>query len=103
MKHKSTSKLLVQDKLILQLYVSGMSQKSMEAIENIKRLCNEHLKDSFDLEIIDIYKHPEVASEQHIVFSPSLIKQLPLPKRTLIGNLDDTDKVVKALGITFKQ
>ncbi len=94
--------MISDGRLVLQLYVSGMSPKSMEAIENIKRLCDEHLKDAFELDIIDIYKHPELASEQHIVFSPSLIKHLPLPKKTLIGTLADTAKVVKALGITFK-
>jgi circadian clock protein KaiB len=103
MKTKSTPKLIIEDKLVLQLYVSGMSPKSMEAIENIKRLCDEHLTDAFELEIIDIYKNPEVASQQQIVFSPSLIKNLPLPKKTLIGTFSDTEKVVKALGITFKK
>src|SRR3954451_23030315 len=99
MKNKSIPKLIVEDKLILQLYVSGMSPKSMEAIENIKRLCDEHLKDAFELEVIDIYKHPEVATQQQIVFSPSLIKRSPLPKKTLVGNFSDTEKVIKALGI----
>jgi len=103
MKNKSIPKLIVEDKLILQLYVSGMSPKSMEAIENIKRLCDEHLKDAFELEIIDIYKNPEVATQQQIVFSPSLIKNLPLPKKTLVGNFSDTEKVIKALGIAFKK
>lgn len=103
MKGKINTKLIVADKLVLQLYVSGMSPKSMEAIENIKRLCDEHLKDAFELEIIDIYKNPELASEQHIVFSPSLIKRLPLPKKTLIGTLADTEKVIRALGITLKK
>ena len=100
---KASQKIIAAEKLILQLYVSGMSPKSMEAINNIKRLCDEWLMDAFELEIIDIYKHPEVASEQHIVFSPSLIKLLPLPKRTLIGTLADTEKVIKALGISFKK
>jgi circadian clock protein KaiB len=103
MKKKEKTKLIVSDKLVLQLYVSGMSPKSMEAIKNIKRLCDEYLKDAFELEIIDIYKKPELAAEQHIIFSPSLIKQLPLPKKTLIGTLADTRKVIKALGITFKE
>ena len=102
MKNKGTPEFIVEDKLILQLYVSGMSPKSMEAIENIKRLCDEYLKDAFELEIIDIYKNPEVTTHQQIVFSPSLIKKLPLPKKTLIGNFSDTEKVIKALGITFK-
>jgi len=103
MKKKETVALVAEEKLILQLYVSGMSPKSMEAIENIKRLCDEYLKDAFQLDIVDIYKHPEALSEQHIVFSPSLIKRLPLPKKILIGTLSDTEKVVKALGITFKK
>lgn len=102
MKKKPPPQVITEDKLILQLYVSGMSPKSMEAIENIKRLCDEFLKDAFELEIIDIYKNPDAVIEQHIVFSPSLIKRLPLPQKTLIGTLADTDKVVKALGITFK-
>jgi circadian clock protein KaiB len=102
MKKKSAPVIITQDTLVLQLYVSGMSPKSMEAIENIKRLCEEHLNGAFELEILDIYKHPESLAEQHIVFSPSLIKQLPLPRKILIGTLADTEKVIKALGITFK-
>ena len=103
MKKKAGSGLIIEDKLVLHLYVSGMSPKSMAAIENIKRLCDEYLQDAFELEIIDIYKNPESAAEHHIVFSPSLIKSLPLPKKTLIGTLSDTTKVIKALGITFKK
>lgn len=94
--------LAAEDKLVLQLYVAGMSPKSMLAIENIKKICKEYLQDIFELEIIDIYKNPEIAAEQHIVFSPSLVKQLPLPKKTLIGTLADTEKVIQALGIAFK-
>ena len=103
MKKTPSAKFIVEDRLVLQLYVSGMSQRSMEAIENIKRLCDEHLADAFQLEIIDIYKHPEVAAEQQIVFSPSLIKKSPVPKRILIGSLSNAEKVIKALGITFKE
>jgi circadian clock protein KaiB len=94
---------VVEGKFVLQLYVSGMSSKSMEAIANIKRLCNEHLEGAFELEIIDLYKNPEVASEQQIVFSPSLIKQLPLPKKTLIGTFADSEKVIKGLGVRIKE
>ncbi|GGD84255.1 circadian clock KaiB family protein [Planktosalinus lacus] len=101
-KEKAKGKLIIEGKLILKLYVSGMSQKSMKAIENIKLLCDEHLKGSFELEIIDIYKNPKLASEKHIVFSPSLLKILPLPKKTLVGTLSDTKKVLKGLGITIE-
>ncbi|GGW23018.1 circadian clock KaiB family protein [Arenibacter certesii] len=95
-------KMVAEGKLVLQLYVSGMSANSMVAIENIKHLCDEHLEGAFQLEIIDIYKNPDLAAEEHIVFSPSLIKHFPLPRKTLIGNLSDTDKVVKALGLKIK-
>ena len=91
-----------EGKLILQLFVSGMSPKSMEAIENIKHLCDTHLEGAFDLEIIDLYKNPEAATINQVVFSPSLIKQLPLPKKTLIGNFSDSKKVIKGLGIRVK-
>jgi circadian clock protein KaiB len=99
MKQEADPAVIVANKLILQLYVSGMSPKSMEAIENIKRLCNQYLKDASELEIIDIYKHPEVAVQQQIVFSPSLIKKFPLPRKILVGDFSDTEKVIKALGI----
>lgn len=86
-------------RLILKLYVSGMSARSMEAIENIRKLCNEYFRNMYDLEIIDIYKKPELATQQQIVFSPSLVKDFPLPKRILVGTLSDTEKVINALGI----
>jgi circadian clock protein KaiB len=103
MAKKKKSEIVVQGRLVLKLYVSGMSPKSMQAIENINRLCAEYLENSFDLEIIDLYKHPELAAEQQIVFSPSLIKRLPLPKKTLVGTFADTEKVIKGLGISFKE
>jgi circadian clock protein KaiB len=102
MKKRNGPRVIVENRLVLHLYVSGMSLKSMEAIENIKRLCDEHLKDAFELEIIDLYKNPEAASEQQIVFSPSLIKTLPLPKKVLVGTFKDSEKVIKGLGISFR-
>ena len=93
----------IGEEMVLQLYVSGMSLKSMEAIENIRRLCDEHLRGSVRLEIIDLYKNPELAIEQQIVFSPSLIKQSPLPRKILIGTFADTEKVIKGLGIRLTE
>ncbi len=90
----------IEEKLKLQLFVSGMSVKSMQAIKNIKQLCSQQTKGSYVLEIIDIYKHPEMAKENQIIFSPSLIKHSPLPKKTLIGTLSDSDKVKKVLGFS---
>jgi|SRR5580692_1319104 circadian clock protein KaiB len=103
MENEPKLELIMKEKVILQLYIAGMSPSSIRAIQNIKRLCNEYLNDQFDLEIIDIYKNPSVAEEQKIVFSPSLIRQLPLPKRTFIGDLSDTKNVIMGLGITFSE
>lgn len=103
MKEQATGNLITESKLVLKLYVSGMSRKSMEAIENIKYLCDEHLKGAFHLEIIDLYKNPKLAREKQIVFSPSLLKESPLPKKTLVGTLSDTKKVLSVLGITFEK
>lgn len=102
MKKIPAQESIVQEKIILQLYVSGMSAKSMVAIENIQRICNEFSSEPIVLEIIDIYKNPKAAAESHIVFSPSLVKMSPPPKKIMIGTLADTEKVLKALGITFK-
>jgi circadian clock protein KaiB len=89
------------DKFMLQLYVSGMTENSMLAIENVKRLCEKYLKDYFELEIIDIYKNPSLAEERQIVFTPSLIKLSPFPKKTLIGRFTDLERVMVGLGIPF--
>ena len=103
MKNKPKSEHVVSEKFILQLYITGMSENSMRAIENITLFCERYLKDHFDLQIIDIYKDPSIAEEQEIVFSPSLIRQFPLPKRTMVGDLSDTKRVALGLGMTFKE
>ena len=71
----------------------------MNAIRTVKRIVDEHVKDCCDLEIIDLYKRPEAAQENQIIFSPSLVKLSPLPRRVLIGAFSDTDKLKQALGI----
>ena len=103
MKKEVNDTIISSEKLVLHLFVSGMSVKSMEAIENIRQLCNEHLHNAVDLEVTDIYKNPESAVKHHIIFSPSLIKVSPLPKKIIIGTLADKEKVIKALGVTFKK
>src|SRR5258706_6516569 len=103
MENRSKHEFVPGEKIILQLYIAGMSENSLRAIQNITHLCDSYLKDRCDLEIIDIYKNPSVAEEEKIVFSPSLIRQLPLPKKIVIGDLSDTKKVILGLGITFKE
>jgi circadian clock protein KaiB len=103
MKNKPKPECAHKGKIFLRLFITGMSENSIRAVQNITRLCDQHLKGRVDLEIIDIYKNPSVAEEERIVFSPSLIRQFPLPKKTLIGDLSDTKEVILGLGITLKE
>jgi circadian clock protein KaiB len=103
MKNKSKPECVDNGKIFLQLYITGMSENSVRAIKNITLLCDKYLDGRVDLKIIDIYKNPSVAEEQEIIFSPSLIRQLPLPKMTFIGDLSDAKKVILGLGIAFKE
>jgi circadian clock protein KaiB len=103
MKNKSKLEHTITEKVFLKLYITGMSENSLRAIQNITLLCDRYLNGRFDLEIIDIYKSPSVAEEQKIIFSPSLVRQFPLPKKTFIGDLSNTEKVVLGLGFNFKE
>ena len=69
------------------------------AVANVRRFCQEHLPDRYTLEVIDIYKNPEVCQEQQIIAAPTLIKALPLPLRRLIGDLSDQEKVLVGLDL----
>jgi circadian clock protein KaiB len=82
------------------LFISGMSVKSVNAIDNLKKICDEHLKDNFDLQIIDISKEKDKAIEYQIFAVPTLIKQEPAPVRIILGDLSDKEKVLKILDIS---
>lgn len=87
----------------LRLYVSGSSSKSAVAIENIKRICEQHLKDRYDLEVIDIYQQPDLARDEQIVAVPTLIRWLPPPPRRLIGDLSNLRKVLSGLDLVMRE
>jgi len=84
---------------ILRLYVTGSSPRSLKAISNLKRVCEEHLQDGYDLQVIDIYKDPDAAREEQIIAAPTLIKRLPAPLRRFVGDLSNTQKLLIGLGI----
>jgi circadian clock protein KaiB len=86
-------------KYVLQLYVSGSTLKSGLAVNNIKRICEQYLKNRYDLEVIDVYQQPKVARDEQIVAVPALIKRLPLPLQRLIGDLSNQERVVLVLGL----
>jgi circadian clock protein KaiB len=84
---------------VLRLYVSGQTTRSVHAIENLKRLCEEYLKDRCEIEIIDVYQQPERLKKDQVIGVPTLIKELPLPVRKVIGDLSDTERVLVGLAL----
>jgi circadian clock protein KaiB len=84
---------------ILRLYVTGMMPYSSRAITTLRCLCEKYLSGRYDLDVIDLYQHPEMARGAEIVVIPTLIKEQPLPVRRIIGDLSDEDRVLKGLDL----
>jgi circadian clock protein KaiB len=87
---------------LLRLYVTGATPKSVQAIANIKKICEEHLKDRYELEVVDTYQRPQMAKQDQIVALPTLVKKLPTPLRRIIGDLSDIEKVLVGLDLIEK-
>jgi len=88
-----------QDGYNLRLYVAGQTPKSMAAIANLKKICDQHLAGRYEIEIIDLIKDPALARRHQIVAIPTLIRELPEPLKRIIGDLSNTDKVLVGLDI----
>lgn len=86
-------------KYILRLYISGASSRSAIAIKNLKKICEENLQGRYDLEVIDLFQQPVLAKDEQIIAAPTLIKELPLPFRRIIGDMSDKDKVLIGLDL----
>ncbi|MCX6594794.1 MAG: circadian clock KaiB family protein [Acidobacteria bacterium] len=83
----------------LRLFITGTTPKCTRAIKNIRAICEANLPGGYDLEVIDIYQHPEQAAPEQIVVTPTLVKNLPLPSRRMIGDLSDNERVLAGLDI----
>lgn len=83
----------------LVLYVAGETPKSLAAIRNLERICTEHLAGKYKIEVVDLKKSPQLAREHGIVAIPTLVKELPVPIRKIIGDLSDTQKVLVHLSV----
>lgn len=88
-----------KQKYLLRLFVTGQTPRSVKSIENLKKLCERYLKGRYELEVIDIYQQPEMATENQIIAAPTLIKKLPLPLRRLVGDFSNQDRVVVGLDL----
>lgn len=88
---------------MLRLYIAGVSLRSSHAIANIKKICEEHLKGRYELEVIDIYQNPDLAKSAQVIAAPTLIKSLPPPLRKFIGDLHDTERILIGLDLKLKK
>ncbi len=88
---------------VLKLYITSATPRSVKAIMNIRRICEEHLQGRYELEIIDIFQQPVLAEGEQIIAAPTLIKKLPLPLRRFIGDMSDTDKILIGLDLRPKK
>jgi len=86
----------------LRLYVAGQTPKSLAAITNLKRICEEHLAGRYSIEVIDLQVTPQLAAGDQIVALPTLVRRLPPPLKRIIGTLSDTERVLVGLDIRAK-
>ncbi len=87
----------------LRLYIAGQTPKSIAAVANLNRLCEEHLPGMYRIEVIDLLKDPQLARADQIVAIPTLVCRLPEPIRKIIGDLSDTERVLVGLHLTATQ
>jgi len=83
----------------LRLYIAGNTPKSVAALHNLKKYCEEHLKDQYKIEVIDLLVHPQLAAGDQILAIPTLVRKVPVPMRKIIGDLSNEEKVLVGLNI----
>ena len=99
--HKSSGNKLKNEnsEYVLRLFITGTSPNSVRAIKNVREICEQYLKGRYSLEIVDVYQQAAIAREEQIIALPLLIKKCPAPERRLIGDMSQTEKVLKGLGL----
>ena len=88
---------------VLRLFVAGTTTRSQTAILNVRSLCDEHLGGRFDLEVIDVYTHPEQTRDFQIVATPTLVKVTPEPLRRIVGDLSNRARILSVLSIVVSE
>jgi circadian clock protein KaiB len=94
----NVTRSIVSDYL-LKLYVTGKTPRAEQAIANLRRICEEDLHGQYELQIIDVLENPQLAEDEKILATPTLIKRLPPPLRRVIGDLSDKEKVLLGLDV----
>jgi circadian clock protein KaiB len=83
----------------LRLYVAGQTPKSLIALANLRRICDEHMNGQYDIEVIDLMENPQLAQRDQIVAIPTLVRELPSPLKRIIGDLSNTERVLVGLDV----
>lgn len=84
---------------VLRLFINGRTSRSVRAIENLRSICERELEGRYDLKIVDVLERPEIAEEEKILATPLLVREAPLPRRRIIGDLSDRDRVLEGLDL----
>ena len=87
------------NKYTLKLYITGNTSRSERAVANLRNICEQRLQDAYEMIVIDVLERPQLAEEDRIIATPTLIKELPPPMRRMIGDLSDTEKVLLGLDV----
>ena len=91
------------EKWNLRLYTAGQSPKSLAALDNLKRVCEQHLSGRYSIEVVDLLKNPRLAKDDQIVAIPTLVRKLPEPLRRIVGDLSDTERTLVGLQLRPRQ
>lgn len=86
---------------MLRLYVAGQTPKSLAAFANLKRLCEEHLENRYEIEVIDLVQRPQLAVSDQIVALPTLVRRLPAPVKRIVGDLSNIERVLVGMDVTI--
>jgi circadian clock protein KaiB len=95
----SSGAATVEQEQILRLYIAGQTPRSIKAFANLKRICEEHLKGRYRIEVIDLIQNPQLAAGDQILAVPTLVRLLPEPVRKIIGDLSNTERVLVGLDV----
>jgi circadian clock protein KaiB len=91
------------DKFLLKLYVTGDTPRAERAIANLRQICERELPDQYELVIVDVLENPQMAEREKIMVTPTLIRELPPPRRRIIGDLTDTARVLLGLNLQHSE
>ncbi len=92
-----------EEKYVLRLYITGMTPRAERAVANLQRICDEELGGKYTLIVVDVLEQPQLAEDEKILATPTLIKVLPAPLRRIIGDMSDTEKVLLGLDMVVQK